>query len=59
MTGWVKTAENSPIVYLQHGHDSQAWENPAFKTLMLNSIKWASSKDALDWAKKNPKKIFS
>jgi len=59
MTGWVKTAENSPIVYLQHGHDSQAWENPAFRTLMLNSIKWASSKEALDWAKKNPKKIFS
>jgi len=26
---------------------------------MLNGIKWASSKEALDWAAKNPKKIFS
>jgi uncharacterized protein len=59
MTGWVKTAENSPIVYIQHGHDEEAWQNPAFKTIMLNSIKWAASKDAMDWAKKNPKKIFS
>jgi len=59
MTAWVKTAEKSPIVYIQHGHDEKAWENPAFRTLMLNSIKWASSKEALDWAAKNPKKIFS
>jgi len=59
MTGWVKTAEKSPIVYIQHGHDEKAWENPAFRTLMLNSIKWASSKEAMDWAGKNPKKIFS
>ena len=59
MTGWVKTAERSPIVYIQHGHGEEAWTNPAFKTLMLNGIKWASSKEALDWAAKNPKKIFS
>lgn len=59
MTGWVKTAERSPIVYIQHGHDEEAWTNPAFKTLTLNAIKWASSKEALDWAAKNPKKIFS
>ena len=59
MCVWVKTAERSPIVYIQHGHDEEAWTNPAFKTLMLNGIKWASSKEALDWAAKNPKKIFS
>src|SRR5579872_3800521 len=59
MTGWVKTAERSPIVYIQHGHDKVAWENPAFRTLVLNAIKWSASKDAKDWAHANPKKIFA
>jgi type 1 glutamine amidotransferase len=54
----VKTAENSPIVYIQLGHDRQTWETPAFRTLLDNAIKWAASRDAMAWAKKNPKKIF-
>jgi len=58
MTGWVKTAERSPVVYFQHGHDRSSWDNPAFRTLMLNAIKWSASKDAKDWAHANPKKIF-
>jgi uncharacterized protein len=59
MTGWVKTAERSPVVYIQHGHDKVVWENPAWQKLMLNSIKWAASKDAKEWANSNPKKIFA
>jgi len=59
MTGWVKTAERSPIAYIQHGHDKVAWENPAFRTLVLNAIKWTASKEAKDWAHANPKKIFA
>ena len=58
LAGWVKTAENSPIVYLQNGHDAKAWTNEAFLTLMRNAIRWAASDDAKAWAKKNPKKIF-
>jgi type 1 glutamine amidotransferase len=58
MTAWVKTAEKSPVVYIQHGHDERAWTNPNFQKLMGNAIKWASSKEAKDWAAKNPKKIF-
>jgi type 1 glutamine amidotransferase len=58
LAAWVKTAENSPIVYIQLGHDNQAWSNPAFRTLLDNAIKWAASPDAMAWAKKNPKKIF-
>jgi type 1 glutamine amidotransferase len=54
----VKTAENSPIVYIQLGHDRQAWENPSFRTLLDNAIKWAVSADAMAWAKKNPKRVF-
>ncbi len=59
MTGWVKTAERSPVVYIQHGHDKVAWENPAFKTLLLNAIKWTASKEAKDWSHANPRKIFA
>ena len=58
LAAFVKTAENSPIVYIQLGHDRLAWENPAFRTLLDNAIKWAASPDAMAWAKKNPKKIF-
>src|ERR1017187_7506898 len=49
-TGWVKTAERTPIAYIQHGHDNVAWTNPAFRTILLNAIKWAASKEAKDWA---------
>ncbi len=58
LAAWVKTAENSPIVYIQLGHDRLAWENPAFRTLLDNAIRWAASPDAMAWAKKNPKRIF-
>jgi type 1 glutamine amidotransferase len=58
LAAWVKTAENSPIVYIQLGHDNQTWSNPAFRTLLDNAIKWAASPEAMAWAKKNPKRIF-
>ena len=58
LAAWVKTAENSPIVYIQMGHDRVAWDNPAYRTLVDNAIRWAASPDAMAWAKKNPTKIF-
>jgi type 1 glutamine amidotransferase len=58
LAAWVKTAESSPIVYIQMGHDARAWNNPAYRTLVANAIKWAASPDAMTWAKKNPSKIF-
>jgi trehalose utilization protein len=58
LAGWVKTAENSPIVYIQMGHDARAWNNPAYRTLVANAIKWAATPEAMAWAKKNPSKIF-
>jgi len=57
-TGWYKAVENSPMVYIQHGHDNTAWSNPAFQTLMLNAIKWAASREAAAWARANPKVTF-
>jgi type 1 glutamine amidotransferase len=54
----VKSAENSPIVYLQNGHNAQAWENDSYRRLLLNAIKWAASPEAKAWAAANPQKIF-
>jgi len=58
LAGWYKSAENSPVVWIQHGHDTAAWTNPAFQTLVDNAIKWAASPEAMAWAKKNPTRIF-
>ena len=58
LTGWVKTAERSPVAYIQHGHDNKAWANPAFRKLMSNAINLAASPEAKAWARTNPKKIF-
>jgi len=58
LAGWVKTAENSPIAYIQMGHGPATWINPAYRKLLLNAIKWAASPEAMAWAKANPTKIF-
>ena len=59
LSAWVKTAENSPIVYIQMGHDARAWTNPsAPKAFGANGITWAGTPEAMAWAKKNPSKIF-
>jgi type 1 glutamine amidotransferase len=55
LAGWVKVAGKSPIAYLQNGHDRQAWENPAYRTLVLNAIRWTASKEAKVWAAANAK----
>ena len=58
LTGWVKTAERTPVAYIQHGHDNMAWANPSFRKLLSNAINWAASPEAKAWARANPKKIF-
>jgi type 1 glutamine amidotransferase len=55
---WVKTAENSPIVYVQGGHGQAAWEDEDFRKVMMNAIRWAASPEARAWAKANPTRIF-
>jgi hypothetical protein len=52
------TAERSPVVYIQHGHDNTAWSNPAWQKLVLNAIKWAASQESKTWAHANAKRIF-
>jgi type 1 glutamine amidotransferase len=58
LAGWVKTAENSPVAYIQMGHGPATWINPVYRKLLLNAIKWGASPEALAWAKANPTKIF-
>jgi type 1 glutamine amidotransferase len=54
VVGWVKTAGNSPIGYLQSGHGPAAYGNEGFRTLVSNAIAWVSSEEAHAWARKNP-----
>jgi type 1 glutamine amidotransferase len=58
LNAWYKAAENSPVFYVQSGHDHLAWEIPGYQLLVDNAIKWAASPEALAWAKAHPAKIF-
>ena len=58
LSGWYKSAERSQVVYIQHGHDNQAWANANFRKLILNAIKWTASADGKTWARNNAKRIF-
>ena len=39
--GWVHQYENSRIVFIQPGHGREAYENPNFRRLLYQAIKWA------------------
>jgi type 1 glutamine amidotransferase len=51
VVGWVKHYGNSPIVYLQGGDDSAAYENEHFQRLLHNAIRWVASDEAHAWAR--------
>jgi uncharacterized protein len=55
LAGWYRAVGKSPLVYLQNGHDSVAWQNPAYKTLVTNAIKWVVSPEGKAWAAKEGK----
>jgi uncharacterized protein len=57
-TAWVKAAENSPVFYTEVGHGSTAWATPGYRALLRSAFKWIGSKDALEWAKAHPQKIW-
>jgi uncharacterized protein len=58
LSAYYKAAENSPVAYVQMGHGATAWNNPAYRQLVLNSIRWAASPEGKAWAKANPSRIF-
>ena len=47
---WIKTYKNAPVVYLQFGDGPIAYENPNFRRILAQAIKWASSDEAKTWA---------
>lgn len=44
--GWAQTYGRSRIVYLQPGHDHQAYGHPQFRRLVRNAIEWVSATEA-------------
>jgi type 1 glutamine amidotransferase len=47
--GWIKTYKNSPVVYLQFGDGPATYENPIFRRILAQAIKWACSDEAKAW----------
>lgn len=50
LIGWVKRARRSPLVYLQPGDDQVTYQNPVYKQLVENAIRWVASAEAKAWA---------
>ena len=42
--GWTRTYRNAKVCYLQQGHDSTAYSNPVFKTLVQRAIRWVGGR---------------
>ncbi|HOA60367.1 MAG TPA: ThuA domain-containing protein [Verrucomicrobiota bacterium] len=42
---WAKTYEAARVVYIQLGHDHLAYENPSFRRLVANAIRWVAKRD--------------
>jgi uncharacterized protein len=43
--GWAKTYGPARVVFIQLGHDSQAWRNPNYAQLVSQAIRWVAKKD--------------
>jgi len=42
LIGWVKQARNSPIVYLQPGDDRATYDDPVYRRLIENAVRFVS-----------------
>ena len=42
---WVTEYGKSRVCYLMLGHDHLAWDNPSYKQILGNAIKWACAKE--------------
>jgi uncharacterized protein len=42
---WAKTYDAARVVYLQLGHDHLAYENPQYRRLLANAIRWTGRRD--------------
>jgi uncharacterized protein len=57
MLAWAKSAESSPLVYLQPGHGPETMAHEMYRRLLGNAIDWVSSPDAHQWAQAHPTPI--
>lgn len=48
---WAKPAGNSPLVYIQPGDSPQTYENPQYRQLLGNALRWVSSPEAKNWVR--------
>ncbi len=46
LIGWTRRAINSPLVYLQPGDDQTTYDNPVYRRLVENAIRWVASPEA-------------
>lgn len=49
LVAWTKTYKNSPIAYLMFGHGPQVYYDKQYRSLIVNSVKWAISEKAAKW----------
>jgi type 1 glutamine amidotransferase len=42
---WAKTWQAARVVYLQLGHDHLAYENPHYRRVLANAIRWTARRD--------------
>jgi uncharacterized protein len=43
--GWAKTYGPARVVFIQLGHDGQAYANPSYRQLIAQAIQWVSKRD--------------
>jgi type 1 glutamine amidotransferase len=43
LIGWTKKAGNSPLVYLQPGDDRTTYDNPVYRRLVENAVRWVAA----------------
>ena len=51
LVAWVRSEGSAPIVYLQFGDGPVTYADPNFRRILANSITWAASDHARDWAR--------
>ena len=54
LVAWAKSAERSPLVYLQPGHGRETMQHPQYRRLLVNALRWVASPEAHGWAAAHP-----
>ena len=44
LIGWTHAYRNAPVAYIELGHGHQAYQNPSYRRLVIQSIRWAAGR---------------